>query len=182
VPAALATALGLAVMGPLVGVVTNSAFSLLDAGVLIWLRDRTIAAPVLVATMRAMPLPVLICLVAFRTLNRDVLDAALLDGAGRITRIWSLGMRQRRAAMLIAWLSAFALACGELSATIMVNPPGMTTVPIRVFRLLHAGVRHQVAAISLTGLLAIALIAAIITFLAPRVWLMRAAESSDRTQ
>ena len=129
-------------------------------GLLVWLRDRTIAAPVLAATIRALPLPVLICFVAFRTLPRDTLDAALLDGAGRVARL--------------------AVAGGELSATIMVNPPGMTTVPIRVFGLLHAGVRHQVAAISLTGLLAVLLIAALITFLTPRLWSVRTTEIPAR--
>ncbi len=83
-------------------------------------------------------------------------------------RLWWLGVRQRPAAMGIAWLVAMAVACSELSATIMVNPPGITTLPICVFRLLHAGVRNQVAALCLTSLLGVALITLLLTWLAAR--------------
>jgi iron(III) transport system permease protein len=106
--------------------------------------------------------------VAFRTLHRDVLDAAALDGARGLRRMWWLGVRQRPAALGIAWLVACATACGELSATVMVSPPGMTTVSIRVFRLLHAGVREQVAAICLTNVLGVAVLAWVIALLGAR--------------
>lgn len=79
--------------------------------------------------------------------------------------------------MLVAWLVAFAIACGELSATILVTPAGITTVPIRVFRLLHAGVRNQVAAICLTSIMGFLLIAVVVICLAPRVWQIRGHKS-----
>lgn len=169
-PAALVAAIGLATLGPLVGLVVSKLFTSSDHPVLFWLGDRTIAPPVLAASIRALPLPILICFVAFRTLSGEVLDAAALDGAGPLRRIWSIGVRQRSLVFVVAWLVAFAIACGELSATIMVNPAGITTVAIRVFRLLHTGVRNQVAAVCLTSMLGFLLVAALVTSLAPRLW------------
>ena len=56
---------------------------------------------------------------------------------------------------------ALALAAGELSATLLVAPPGVTTVPMRVFQLLHYGVDDRVAALALSvfGLLGLVLLA-----------------------
>jgi iron(III) transport system permease protein len=38
---------------------------------------------------------------------------------------------------------------GDVAASILVTPPGVTTVAIRVFGLIHYGVDDQVAALSL---------------------------------
>ncbi len=169
-PAAVIASLGLATMGPLIGLALIALFALGDQVWLDWFAERTIAAPVLAATARALPLPIMISYVAFRTINREALDAATLEGAGGLTQLWHLGIRQRKMAMLTAWLVAFAVSCGELSATILVVPAGITTVPIRVFRLLHTGVRNQVAAICLTSMFGFFVIAVVVTLLGPLAW------------
>jgi iron(III) transport system permease protein len=48
-----------------------------------------------------------------------------------------------------AWL-AFIIAIGELAATVLVMPPGVSTLSIRIFGLLHYGAEDQVAALCLT--------------------------------
>jgi iron(III) transport system permease protein len=55
----------------------------------------------------------------------------------------------RAAAIGLAWLVSLAVAIGELSATLLVYPPGMTTIAVRLFTLLHYGVDDQVAGICL---------------------------------
>jgi iron(III) transport system permease protein len=69
-----------------------------------------------------------------------------------LRRLIAVGVRSRLAALVAAWFVALALASGELSASILVVPPGVSTVSIRVFGLLHAGVGNQAAALCLTNL------------------------------
>jgi iron(III) transport system permease protein len=151
-PAALMVALGMAFSGPLValGIVwlrTSSSSRFAQ-----WLFDETVFAPVLATSCRALPLAVLICWVAVITLNRRVLEAATLDGAGSVRRFLTVVIPQRRRAFGLAWVVAFAVAYGDLSSSILVVPPGIMTLPMRVFDQLHAGVDDRVAAICLTSL------------------------------
>ena len=153
VPAVIVAAAGAGTMGPLVGIALIRVFTWSDRSLVVWLYDRTVLAPVLAATWRCLPMAVLICWLAFRGLPRVLLDAARVDGAGPIARFVRVGVAQRTSALAVAWLVSFSISSGELSATILVVPPGVTTVPIRVFGLLHSGVTNQAAAICLTGIL-----------------------------
>lgn len=69
-----------------------------------------------------MPLPILICWVSFGTLSNETLESAAPDGAGPLARWLRIGLGQRLEAVLLAWLVAFILASGELSATIVATP------------------------------------------------------------
>ena len=120
-----------------------------------------------------MPLPILICWVSFGTLSNETLESAALDGAGPLARWLRIGLGQRLEAVLLAWLVAFILASGELSATIVATPPGLETVPIRVFGLIHAGVSNQVSALCLTSMMGFVLLAALVTIINPTRWLLR---------
>jgi iron(III) transport system permease protein len=68
----------------------------------------------------------------------------------------------RAGALAAVWLAAFAVAAGDLACSILVVPAGVTTVPIRVFGLLHAGVDDQVAAICLVALAAFILMSIVV--------------------
>jgi iron(III) transport system permease protein len=169
-PAIIVAAAGISTMGPLVGVALIRLFSLSDQAWVIFLYDQTIVAPVLAVTWRCLPMTILICWFAFAGLSRNLLDTATLDGAGPWTRFVRLAVTQRGPALALAWFVALAMAGGELSASILVLPPGMTTVPLRVFGLLHSGVTNQAAAICLTSILGFLVIAALVQGLA-RSWL-----------
>ena len=71
-----------------------------------------------------------------------------MDGAGPLRRL-ALALRLRFTAIAAAFAAAFIVAFGELAATILVVPPGVTTLPVHIFGLLHYNVEDQVAAISL---------------------------------
>ncbi len=148
-PAMLTAACGLAVPGPLVGLGVIWLLDREQPVAFAWLYDRTVAAPVLAIMVRVLPLAILICGFAWRTIADDVLDAATCDGAGAWTRFWRIAVPQRLPALGAAWLAAFAWAAGDLACSILVVPPGVTTVPIRVFGLIHSGVDQQVAGICL---------------------------------
>jgi ABC-type spermidine/putrescine transport system permease subunit II len=68
-----------------------------------------------------------------------------------MSRLLRIALPQRWPAVAAAWLIGFAIAIGELAATVLVIPPqrGATAISIHIFQLLHYGVDDRVAAISL---------------------------------
>jgi iron(III) transport system permease protein len=130
------------------------------------LYDRTLAAPVLVQWIRALPLVSLWLWSQLASVPRDLLEAARSEGAGPIAQLVGVALPLRRAGVAAAALIGFVLAVGEVSATLLVTPPGVTTISVRIFQLIHYGVDDRVAAISLSifGILgAFALVAAWLT-------------------
>ncbi len=146
-------AVGLATSGPLVGVTVIWLMTRCSQPWCVWIYDQSLFAPVLAVGWRCLPLVLLICWAGFGSLNRSVFDAAALDGAGSGTQLFRIAIPQRKLVLAVAWLAAIAIAFGELSASKLVVPPGITTVPIRVFSLLHYGIDDQAAAICLTGMI-----------------------------
>jgi iron(III) transport system permease protein len=103
---------------------------------------------VLAQALRTFPLVFFLLWQALRTISRSMFEAAQLDGAGRLGLVW-LAVRQRLAAIALAGLAAAVVSFGELAATILVVPPGIEPLSVRVFGLLHFNVEDQVAGISL---------------------------------
>jgi iron(III) transport system permease protein len=97
---------------------------------------------------------------ALRSVPGEVLDAAAVDGAGPWSRLLRIALPMRRPAVGVAWLVALAVALGDLAASILVVPPGVTTLSIRIFGLLHYGVEDQVAGICLALVALFAAVAA----------------------
>ena len=54
-----------------------------------------------------------------------------------------------RASVAAAWVVAFVFAFGELGATILVAPPGESTLPVRVYTLIANTPPSEVAALAL---------------------------------
>ncbi|MCL4202480.1 MAG: ABC transporter permease subunit [Pirellulaceae bacterium] len=162
VPAVAIAATGLAIPGPLIGL---SIIWLLDRPFppgLIWLYDRTLFAPVLAMLVRTLPITILFGWHVLSSIASDVLDAAACDGAGTWRQFWWIAVPPRIASLLAVWLVAFAVATGDLACSILVVPAGVTTIPIRVFGLLHAGVDDQVAGICLVMLASFFLLAVLV--------------------
>jgi iron(III) transport system permease protein len=158
----LAIAICLAVPGPLVGLGCIELFTGQQWPWLLDLYDHSLAPIVLAQSVRALPLCTLVLWYALRTISPDVLDSAALEGATGLRRFLRIALPQRRAALAAAWLVAFAVAWGELAASILVVPPGVITLPIQIFNLIHYGVDDQVAGISLVVLAAFFLLAAVV--------------------
>jgi iron(III) transport system permease protein len=162
-PQAALVALGMAVPAPLWGVwiiallnhPSDSFFSPLTT-----LYDRTLLAPVVVQVARALPLVSLWMYSQLLSVPPDLLEAARSEGAGPLTRLWRVAIPLRTAGLTAAAGIALVLAVSELSATLLVVPPGVTPISVRIFQLLHYGVDDRVAALALSivGLAAIAVI------------------------
>ena len=145
----VSTAVCLALPGPIIGLSVIWLLNRDGSPLLIWLYDRTILAPCLATLVRAFPIAMLITWFSLRTVSSDVLDSASTEGAGGVRRFIHIAVPQRKLAFGVAWFAAVVIAIGDLSASILVTPPGVSTIPIRVFGLLHAGVDDQVAGLCL---------------------------------
>jgi iron(III) transport system permease protein len=161
----LTVAVCLALPGPLVGLAIIACFTAPQWEWLLALYDRSIAPIWLAQTLRALPLCTLVLWYALRTIPSELLQSATLDGASASARFFRVALPQRWPSVAAAWLVALAVAAGDLSASILVVPPGVTTLPIQIFGLIHYGVDDRVSAISLilmTFIFVVALAAAVL--------------------
>jgi iron(III) transport system permease protein len=145
----LVAAVCMAVPGPTLGVSIIGLLNRAGHPWLLWLYDHSILAPVLAQWVRCLPLATLILWHGRQSLPQQLLDAAAVDGAGPLARLVRVVLPNLWPSLAFAWLTALAVALGELAATILVVPPGVATLSIHVFGLLHYGVEDQVAGICL---------------------------------
>lgn len=122
-------------------------------------------APWLVQTLRAIPIATLVLWPAVVSVPQATLDSAASEGAGRWRRLLLVALPQRPGALAAAWLLALAVAVSELAATILVCPPGIETISVKILRMLHYGADDRLASICLVLIGAVAgltLIAAVL--------------------
>lgn len=168
-PALLVAAVCLAVPKPVLGLAIIRVLEWPGGGPLVWLYDQSILAPWLALTLVGLPPAVLIMWHALRTVPSEMLDSAAADGAGPLGQLFLIALPCRIPALLLAWLVALAVALGELGASILVVPPGVTTLSIKIFSLLHGGVSEfEVAGICLSLVALFAAAAAAVAWLARR--------------
>lgn len=166
-------ALGLALPGPVLALGTirllnHPAWAAIGWPADVDLYGRTILGPWLVLCARGLAPAVFILWHAFRTVPPELMECAALEGAGSWTRLGRIVLPSRLQAVGLAWLVAFAVAVADLAASVLVVPPGMTTLAIRIFDLLHAGVEDQVAGICLAQAAMFALLGGAVVWLARR--------------
>jgi iron(III) transport system permease protein len=146
---ALLAALSFALPGPIVGLAMIAVFNRPDSPVFNFLYDQSIVPLCLAQFIRGLPLALLVIWYALQSIPTEMIEHAELDGIPWWTRLLRIALPQRRGALALAWGIAFALGLGELSAGVLVAPPGLTTLTLRIFGLLHYGVEDQVAGICL---------------------------------
>jgi iron(III) transport system permease protein len=161
-PALATAAVALAVPGPMLGL---AIIKLLDQKDLPWLAqlyDHSILAPFLALFVRGLPAAIFVLWHALNTVPNELLDLAAVDGAGPMARLYRVALPMRWTAVGLAFLVSLAMTLGDLAASILVVPPGATTLSIHVFGLIHYGVEDQVAGIclALIGLFALVVAAA----------------------
>lgn len=156
-----AIALLMAVPGPLLGIAMIRLLNEPPDSPLAFLAPLydTNFAPWLVQTLRALPIVTLILWPSLASVPQSMLDTAATDGAGWWRRLVTIAIPQRWPAIAAAWLVGLAVAVGELAATVLVVPPGPTTISVRIFSLIHYGVDDRVASICL---FLVALLAALV--------------------
>ncbi len=148
-----------AIPGPLLGVGVVELFTMTSQGWVAYFFDRTIFPTVLVVTAFCWPLVALFTYGVLAATTTDALENARLEGAGRLTRLLRIACGQNVLGIAGCFLFAFVLGFGELSASQMVLPAGIDTVPRRMLGLLHSGVNELTAAFSIVNFVVIFVVA-----------------------
>ena len=162
----LLTALSLATPGPVIGLVVIWLLNRPECPPLVYLYDQSILAPWLALSVRGFAPATLILWHTLASVPRELLDAGAVDGAGPIARLWRLALPERLTGLFLAWVVVFVLAMGDLAASILLVPPGVSTLSIRTFQLLHYGVEDRVAGICLTQVAVLAALAVAVIWIA----------------
>ena len=168
VPALVATAVCLALPGPLIGLGIIRLLNWPESRMLEYLYDQPIPPPWLALFVRALPLATLVMWHALRTVPVEMLETAAVDGAGPLRRLCAIAIPSRLSAVALAWVVALAVALGDLAASILVIPPGVDTLSRLIFGMLHSGVEDRVAGICLALTAFFAGVAATAVWLAGR--------------
>ncbi len=132
-----------AVPGPLVGVFTIWVFNRSTPEILGRLYDTTLIAPIVAQQFRLLPLSWLLMQSLLASVSRHVWEMATIDELSGWQRLRIVLVPQVCSRWATCWLLLILISVGELSSTILVLPPGVTTVSMRLFELLHFGMRHQ---------------------------------------
>jgi len=133
----------LAVPSPLVGI---SVLRLAGASGLLY---GSWAAPVLGTVVRFTPVASLAALAQLKRLDPLLLDAADLFGGAPGRALSRVRLPLQAPGLAAAAALVFAFTMGEMGATLLTVPPGVSTVTIRVFNYLHYGGSDVVAGLCL---------------------------------
>ena len=158
----LVVACSLVIPGPVVGLALDGWGSRPSLGGA-WIYDRTFVFPVVALWWHILPWQVAIVWAGVRSLPADQLDEARIQGTTP-WRLWTrIAAPQRGTCLITAWLVGFLLASSDLSTSMLVMPPGISTLSVRVFGLLHAAADDRVAALCLftSGSVAVASLAVV---------------------
>ena len=124
-------------------------------------RDYLLALmPIFAQLARFMPLAVLILLAQLRRTDPLLFDAAQVFQPSVWRRHFQIGAPLLAPGLLAAAGIVFAFSLGELGATLMVIPPGKSTLTMRIYNYLHYGASGAVMGMSLVLLISIFMTAA----------------------
>ena len=151
---AIAMALACAIPGPALGLALAGWFAGLSHPWINWLTDYTVFGPVMAATIFCWPVGGMLAWFLIRRIPQAVLDSAQLEGASSWHRGWTFGILGNVRGWMGIWILVWTVCFGELSASQMVRPAGMDTVPRKLLGDLHAGVNELTAGMTLVLMLA----------------------------
>ena len=138
-------ALPLAIPAPLVGI---SMISIWNNSLMDWAYDTWLIL-ILVQAARFLPFALFTASTGVRNIDPVLIEAAQLPNTGFLHRMTNVTIPVLAPTLLMAWLVTFVFALGELGASLLVIPPGQSTLPITIYNLLHYGATDTVSAMSL---------------------------------
>lgn len=141
--------------GPFIGLGIIWALNSRSSSFLTWLYDDTLFAPWLAITIRCFPVAYVIIWFGIQAIPQTFFEAAASDGASSVACLRHIAIPMLMPSLVGAALVCSAVSIGELSASVLIMPAGVTTVATEVFRLIHYGAEDQLAGLCLSCLLAI---------------------------
>jgi iron(III) transport system permease protein len=151
-PVVFALSLGFSLPGPLLGVWVIRCLNQPPESLwapLTWYYDHTILAPVLVQFLKALPLATLLLGAQCARLPQELLDSAQTEGAGWWQQYLRIALPWCGPALVAATGMTLIVSISDLAATLLVVPPGISPLSVRIFGLLHYGAEDQVCALCL---------------------------------
>lgn len=131
-------------------VLANSLYAVLNSAYLL----DTYAALILADSTLAVPFAVLILRAFMVTIPRELTEAAMVDGAGRLRVLWSIIVPVSRNAMITAGLFAFLFSWADfLFAVTLTSGNGITPITVGIYRFIGAHVSDWNSVMA-TGMLA----------------------------
>ena len=119
----------------------------------------SILMPALAVLARFMPFGVIITLAWIKRLDPDLLHAAEILEGRTIRNALLIKLPMIATGLLLGSALIFLFCLGELGATVLVLPPGLSTVTVRLYNYLHYGASEQVQGLSFILLAIIGLLA-----------------------
>ena len=118
---------------------------------------RTTWVPIVLAhALVAYPFVLRVVLSSLRALRPQLGEAARVLGAGRLRAIFALELPILSPALLVGTVFAFAVSLGEFGATLLLNRPEYTTMPVAIFRYLgRPGSQNLAEALAMSSLLVV---------------------------
>ena len=98
---------------------------------------------------RFVPVAALILAAAVRYVPISHEEAAAAAGAGWFRTFRRIVLPQLRLGLAAAWIVVFVLSFGELGASVLIAPPGESTLPIRIYTIIANAPPAQVAILAL---------------------------------
>lgn len=98
---------------------------------------------------RFVALPALIMAGAFKTLDPSLENAAKVSGVSRLDTLTKVILPLLKRPLVISAIICFILAINELAVTILVAPPGITQLSVRIYSLFHFNKAAEVASMCL---------------------------------
>jgi iron(III) transport system permease protein len=98
---------------------------------------------------RFLPVAALVLGASVRDVPQSHEEAAAVSGAGWSRTMARIVAPQIRRGLAAAWLIAFVLCFGELGASILIAPPGESTLPIRIYTIIANTPSSHIAALAL---------------------------------
>lgn len=118
---------------------------------------RTTWVPIVLAhSLVAYPFVLRVVLSSLRAMRPQLGEAARVLGAGRLRAIFALELPILSPALLVGAVFAFAVSLGEFGATLLLNRPEYTTMPVAIFRYLgRPGSQNLAEALAMSSLLVV---------------------------
>lgn len=134
--------------GPIAGLVTIYVWNRNWPPALGWLYDHTLIGPIFALGVRMFPLAVFAVMLIRSQLPIHAQEIACLEGIPA-RKLWLSWYTRNLKSFAGVWCLLFLLSVADLSAVLLVLPPGVTPISARIFELLHYGVRYQESGVCL---------------------------------
>jgi iron(III) transport system permease protein len=110
---------------------------------------KSMAIIVIAYLARFVPVAALVLAASVRQIPISSEEAAEVAGASWLSTFTRIVLPQIRTGLAAAWVVAFIFAFGELGATVLVTPPGESTLPVRIYTMIANTPASTVAALAL---------------------------------